>query len=264
MHRRGYTTITDPGNPPQQPPYGIPPQQPPTFGGQQTPYFPPPPQQPPTQFMPPSGPPPPRKRRGLRITLIAVGSVLGLIVVLGVIGAIVSPKGNKAAASHTPAVTTQQPAVQATSSPVPEFTDPAGELCLPSDVSGGYCPGDSPSPSPPPPPPVTYPPVSSYTWQLVQENPDNYVGWTFTITGTVDQHDANTGTDVFRALAGPASDPYTNTIFDGSGDNSQVAPLQVGQTFTAKVSVEGSISYTLQSGGSTSAPELTVVSLVIG
>ncbi len=255
-------TTDDPRTPPfgEQPPYGVPPQQPP-YGDQQPPYFPPPPQQPPTQFMPPAGPPPPRKRRGLRITLIAVGSVLGLIVVLGVIGAIFSPKGNKPAASRTPAVTTQQPAVQATTSPVPEFTDPGGNQCLPSDVTSGYCPGDSPSPSPPPPPPPTYPPVSSYTWQLVQENPDNYVGWTFTVTGTIIQHDANTGADEFRADAGPASNPNTNTVFDGSNDDSQVAPLQVGHYFTAKVSVEGSLTYTTTLGGSITVPELQIVSI---
>ena len=148
-----------------------------------------------------------------------------------------------------------------TTPPANTVTDPTGGVCNADSETSGYCPGDSPSPTPPPPPPPTYNPVTDSQWQLIQENPDSYTGQTFIVTGTVTQHDANTGADEFRADAGPADNPNTNTIFDGSNDGSQVAVLQVGQNFTAEVSVEGSISYTTTLGGSTTAPELSVVSI---
>lgn len=227
---------------------------------------------------PPDPPPAPKRRRKVIIL-----SIVGALVVIagataGVIAATSKPSapssiiqcpdgtynapGNCAPASNAGAGANQ---------PASQVTDSYGETCSAYDAQG-YCPGDDPSPSPSPAPPLpppsppaaTYPSVSNYTWQLVQENPDKYVGWTFTVTGTVTQHDANTGTDEFRADAGPSDNPNTNTIFDGSGADSQVAPLQVGQTFTAKVSVEGSLSYTDQLGGSITVPELSVVSLVIG
>ena len=247
-------TSDDPGMPPysEQPPYF--PQ--PGAGAQPPPPANVPPE-PTEQFQPPQ---PPKKRRALRITLIVVGSIVGLFIVLAVIGAIVGPK-RVPAASHTTTPVTRVPANVTTTPSANTVTDPTGGACPSPEVTNGYCPGDSPSPTPPPPPPPTYNPVTDSQWQLLQENPDSYIGQTFTVTGTVTQHDANTGADEFRADAGPADNPNTNTIFDGSNDGSQVAPLQVGQNFTAAVSVEGSISYTTTLGGSTTAPELRVVSI---
>ena len=247
-------TSDDPG----MPPYGKEPLYfaQPGAGGQP----PPPANGPPElteQFQPPQ---PPKKRRTLRITLIAGGSIIGLFIVLAVIGATVGPKTSPAA-SHTSMPVTNVPANVTTTPPANTVTDPTGGACDAGSETNGYCPGDSPSPTPPPPPPPTYDPVTDSQWQLIQENPDSYTGQTFTVTGTVTQHDANTGADEFRADAGPADNPNTNTVFDGSNDGPQVAPLQVGQTFTAEVSVEGSISYTTTLGGSTTAPELQVVSI---
>jgi hypothetical protein len=240
--------------------------------GEQPAYFPQPgagalppppgnvPPDPTQQFQPPQ---PPKKRRALRITLTVLGSVVGLFIALAVVGAIVSPKTTPAA-SHTSTPVTHVTKNVTTTPPANTFTDPAGGVCNAGSEANGYCPGDSPSPTPPPPPPPpppTYNPVTDSQWQLIQENPAGYIGQTFTVTGTVTQHDANTGADEFRADAGPADNPNTNTIFDGSNDGSQVAPLQVGQTFTAEVSVEGSITYTTTLGGSDTAPELLVVSI---
>jgi hypothetical protein len=254
--------------------------------GEQGPYIPqpgagaqpPPPSDglpdPTQQFQPPQ---PPKKRR-----VLVLASVLGVVVAGAVAAAVVDAHGSLSSGRPgTPAtsvrtvtdangVTCLSSQIQADgycpgdSSPAlaaTQFTDPAGGTCPASEESGGYCPGDSPSPTPPPPPPPTYNPVTDSQWQLIQENPSGYVGQTFTVYGTVTQHDANTGADEFRADAGPADDPNTNTIFDGSNDGSQVAPLQVGQNFAAEVSVEGSISYTTTLGGTDTAPELLVVSI---
>ncbi len=246
---------------PSAPSYGDqPPYMPRPGAGAQRPPWATVPTDPAQQFQAPQPPRPPKKRRALRVTLLVVGSIVGLFIVLAVIVAVLGPKATPAASQSSMPVT-HAPGNATTTPPLNTFTDPAGGVCFAGSETDGYCPGDSPSPTPPPPPPPTYNPVTDSQWQLIQENPDGYVGQTFTVTGTVTQHDANTGADEFRADAGPADNPNTNTIFDGSNDGSQVAPLQVGQSFTAEVSVEGSITYTTTLGGSDTAPELLVVSI---
>jgi hypothetical protein len=258
---------------PSTPSYGAQPADFPQSGAAEPPPADVPPD-PTQQFRPPQQP---RRRR--RVLVLA--GVLAVVVAGGVAAVVLAAHGSPSSGKpSTPAtsvrtvtdangVTCLSNQVQAdgycpgdsSPAPAPQFTDPAGGTCPASEESGGYCPGDSPSPTPPPPPPPTYNPVTDSQWQLIQENPAGYIGQTFTVTGTVTQHDANTGADEFRADAGPADNPNTNTIFDGSNDGSQVAPLQVGQSFTAEVSVEGSITYTTTLGGSDTAPELLVVSI---
>jgi hypothetical protein len=203
-------------------------------------------------------------KRGHRTRYVILGG-LGVIALIVVIITVIASGGSKPVSGgcngSCPSVTNPAVSAPVVTAPTPQITDPDGEVCDATDATAGYCPGDSPPPPPPPPPPPVYNPVTDSQWQLIQEDPGTYAGQTFTVTGTVTQHDANTGADEFRADAGPADNPDTNTIFDGSGDGSQVAPLQVGQAFTAQVSVEGSLSYTTTLGGTTTVPELLVVSI---
>jgi hypothetical protein len=236
----------------------------PPYGGEQPPDFPPAPLgdgDGPDPRQPPRNP-----NRTRNIVLGIVGGVVALLVA-GVVIGVIAGRGTPAASSSVP----NSPQI-----------DPNGETCK-TLKADGYCPGDaapSPSPSaapsptpsptpspkpppPPPPPPPTYNPVTDSQWQLISENPNAYIGQTFTVYGTIFQHDANTGADEFLADAGPSDNPNTVTVFTTTSDASQVAPLQENQSFTAEVSVEGSLSYTTESGGSNTAPELTVVSITV-
>lgn len=208
-------------------------------------------------YQPQHSPTPPRRRHtGRNITLIVLGVLVLIVVVSTALGS-----------GSTPSSGTHR---QSASAAPPTATDPNGLVCQVNQIdSKGYCPGDDPTPAPkpspvPPPKPKVYLPVTDSQWQIIQEDPDSYAGETFVVYGTVTQHDSNTGTDEFRADAGPADNPNTNTVFDASdGSHPQVAALQVGQSFSAQVSVEGSLSYTTVSGGQTTVPELAVVSITL-
>lgn len=145
-------------------------------------------------------------------------------------------------------------------------TDPNGYQCTQGDEINGYCPGDSPSPSatptpPPPPPAVVYHYLGDYKWNLIQKDPNSYVGNTYVIYGSITQFDSDTGPTEFRADAGPQDNQNTNTIFDGTNDAAQLAPLVTGDNFSAQVTIEGALTYTTTLGGSITVPEVQVVTI---
>jgi Host cell surface-exposed lipoprotein len=81
---------------------------------------------------------PERSHRTRNVILGSIGAVI-LIVVIAVVA---TGGGNK----PPPVSTGYSPPPVATTTPAPQVTDPAGEVCPASEASGGYCPGDSPPP----------------------------------------------------------------------------------------------------------------------
>jgi hypothetical protein len=87
--------------------------------------------------------PPPRRRHRFRnFVVLPLAGILGLIVTLIIIGAALT-----SGSPHvTPAPSTFGPS---SSAAAPQMTtDVNGSSCAPSDMTDGFCPGDSPSPSP--------------------------------------------------------------------------------------------------------------------
>ena len=87
-------------------------------------------------------------------------------------------------------------------------------------------------------------PISANLWSQVIRNPDNYTGNIYTITGTVTQYDINS-----NSLAQQAGDDalvaedYDGNSFVVEGSQSTLGNVQVGQSFTAKVTVLGAEQY---------------------
>jgi hypothetical protein len=97
------------------------------------------------QYTPPPMPEQPRKRHRFRnFVVIPLTSLIGLIVIFGIIGAIAGGGAPK---------TIKAPAVAPSSAPASSqpqmFTDPAGGSCpAAQENSDGYCPGDEPAATP--------------------------------------------------------------------------------------------------------------------
>lgn len=100
-------------------------------------------------------------------------------------------------------------------------------------------------------------PISSAEWGRVTRNPSAYVGRIFTITGTVSQYDINSNTLATQAgnAALVATDADGNS-FIVEGSASMLGNIQVGQTFTAKVTVLGAEeAQNTTYGGDTEVPD---------
>lgn len=115
----------------------------------------------------------------------------------------------------------------------------------------------------------SYASLSKRKFKLLAKDPDSYIGKTYLVYGNVTQFDSATGTDTFRADAGPKKlrisygyvDYDQNSIF--SGTESKLKKLVEGDCFTAKVTVLGSYSYDTQIGGNTTVPMFAVDSIKV-
>lgn len=195
-----------------------------------------------------------RKRRWPIIVGVSVIVVLVLCIVIGAIGALLSPqeKEKPTAADATAAPTT----AAAPATPAPEATPAAKATTT--------------APKPPPPPPAApHAKISERQWLLIAKNPDRYVGKRYIVYGVVTQFDAATGDDTFRADVGGVKrrpsygfvDYPSNTLLTGS--STALANLVENDLFTAKVTVVGSYSYDTQIGGNTTVPLLEVDSISV-
>jgi hypothetical protein len=82
-------------------------------------------------------------------------------------------------------------------------------------------------------------PISSNQWGRVIRNPDNYVGDIYTISGTVAEYNVNSNTFASNANAALVATDANGNSFVVEADSSLLGNVQPGQTFTAKVTVEG-------------------------
>jgi hypothetical protein len=101
-------------------------------------------------------------------------------------------------------------------------------------------------------------PISAAQWGRVTRNPENYVGDIYTITGTVSEYNINSNTFASNANAALVA---TDANGNGNGfvveaDSSLLGNIQPGQTFSAKVTVEGvDQSQNTVSGGTGEIPD---------
>ncbi|MBU2668289.1 hypothetical protein KOI35_32735 [Actinoplanes bogorensis] len=114
--------------------------------------------------------------------------------------------------------------------------------------------------------PITFEKLTAREWKKVAKSPDDYLGDHYVVYGVVTQFDAATGSDSFRAdvdgvRRASEYDYDTNTMF--VGESSVLADLVEDDRFTAKVTVLGSYDYETQIGGSTTVPQLHVVSVQV-
>ncbi len=112
-----------------------------------------------------------------------------------------------------------------------------------------------------PPPPVPHRAISARDWQIIAKDPDAHQGERVIIHGTVTQFDAATGTSTFRASVDGVQHRQTyeyptNTVVRGSPG--QLQDIVVDDTFTAEVTVTGSLTYDTSIGGRTTVPTLSV------
>ena len=82
-------------------------------------------------------------------------------------------------------------------------------------------------------------PISAAQWGRVTRNPENYVGDIYTITGTVSEYNINSNTFASNANAALVATDANGNSFVMEADSSLLGNVQPGQTFTAKVTVEG-------------------------
>jgi hypothetical protein len=82
-------------------------------------------------------------------------------------------------------------------------------------------------------------PISAAQWGRVTRNPENYVGDIYTITGTVSEYNINSNTFASNANAALVATDANGNSFVVEADSSLLGNVQPGQTFTAKVTVEG-------------------------
>jgi hypothetical protein len=82
-------------------------------------------------------------------------------------------------------------------------------------------------------------PISANQWGRVLRNPDNYVGDIYTISGTVSEYNINSNTFASNANAALVATDANGNSFVVEADSSLLGNVQPGQTFTAKVTVEG-------------------------
>ncbi|WP_416970132.1 hypothetical protein [Streptomyces sp. 4F14] len=111
---------------------------------------------------------------------------------------------------------------------------------------------------------ATYERLTAREWAQIAKDPDAHSGERYVVYGVVTQFDAMTGSETFRAdvdgVRHVESYEYpTNTIL--TGDAAQLERFIVGDTFEAKVEMNGSLTYETQVGGSLTVPQLHVDSM---
>jgi hypothetical protein len=192
------------------------------------------------------------KRRSPWPWLIGGVVTLGLLCCggLGVIGAM----------SDEPTGTTPAAGTATTTAPGSSATTPAAKPTTAAPTPAKTAAAPKPAPK------VTYKPLTERQWKLVAKNPDNYVGKTYIVYGSVTQFDAATGTDTFRADVGHKNMQYdfeyeTNTLLTASA--TKLENVVEGDEFRATVRVTGSHSYDTQIGGNTTVPMLAIASIKV-
>ena len=99
-------------------------------------------------------------------------------------------------------------------------------------------------------------PISAAQWGRVTRNPANYVGDIYTISGTVAEYNINSNTFATNANAALVATDSDGNDFVVEGDSSLLGNVQPGDTFTAKVTVEGvDQSQNTVSGGTGEIPD---------
>jgi hypothetical protein len=81
--------------------------------------------------------------------------------------------------------------------------------------------------------------ISATLWDEVIRSPANYVGDIYTISGTVGEYNINSNTFATNANAALVATDANGNDFVVEADSSLLGNVQPGQTFTAKVTVEG-------------------------
>ena len=107
-------------------------------------------------------------------------------------------------------------------------------------------------------------PISAAQWGRVIRNPDNYVGDIYTISGTVSEYNINSNTFASNANAALVATDANGNSFVVEADSSLLGNVQPGQTFTAKVTVEGvdQIQNTI-SGGTGEVPDFVASTFTV-
>jgi len=221
------------------------------------------------QAEPHQGRKPPSSRHALGVPIAASVGAAGLFaaVVLLLPGPATKDAGTppqpEATVASAPSATT----------PVPEATDPpsSASAAPPKSVTPKPKPPVPVKPTPPPKPrPVVYKKLTTREWAKLVKSPDDHVGESIQLYGYVTQFDAATGADGFRADtdARRRSEYYDyseNTVLQQSTGADVLADIVEGDLFSAKVLVIGAYNYDTQTGGSTTVPSFSIVSIsVIG
>jgi len=107
-------------------------------------------------------------------------------------------------------------------------------------------------------------PISANQWGRVIRNPDNYVGDIYTISGTVSEYNLNSNTFATNANAALVATDANGNSFVVEADSSLLGNVQPGQTFTAKVTVEGvDQTQNTVSGGTGEVPDFLASTFTI-
>jgi len=202
-------------------------------------------------FPVPGQPAAPKKSRKLPVVLAVVGGVLVLCLGGTVAIGVAASQGDTAGAAAptapvVPAITVATPTPAATDDPIVEET--------------------TGPPATTPPTKVSYKKLSDRDWKKIAKDPGGHAGETFVVYGAVTQFDAATGDWMFRADVGPKNEEEsfrydTNTILFGIGVD--LSDLVTDDEFRANVRMTGPYSYDTQIGGSTTVPQLEVVSIKV-
>ena len=113
------------------------------------------------------------------------------------------------------------------------------------------------APTTPATPAATYPWVSAAQWGAVSRNPDSHAGETYTISGTVSEYNINSNTFASAENAALVATDGNGNTFVLEADSSLLGNAQPGQTFTAKISVIGSVTgQNTTFGGQSQMPDL--------
>jgi len=109
--------------------------------------------------------------------------------------------------------------------------------------------------------------ITSREWLEIAKNPDASKGECIIVYGEISQFDSATGDNAFRATAGGVkiapeygfADYPTNALFDGSP--AMLGSFVEGDLFTARVTVDGHLTYDNTVGGQTTVPVMQVDSI---
>jgi hypothetical protein len=82
-------------------------------------------------------------------------------------------------------------------------------------------------------------PISAAQWNAVIQNPDNYQGDIYTISGTVTEYNINSNTLATQESAALVAEDSNGNYFVVEAPASVLGDVQPGDTFTAKVTVLG-------------------------
>lgn len=134
----------------------------------------------------------------------------------------------------------------------------------PESYTSGGAPSSGRSNSTPDPV-VRAVPISERKLLQIVKNPDAAYGEAYVVYASVDQLDAATGDEIFRGSVA-ASNTLNYGFFDGEnavfvGSGYQLARIVQGDIVRMEVTVDGSLTYDTQIGGSTTVPQFSIDSI---